>query len=81
LKSTNDEGKRVSRVADRRKIRPAVIDPNQFYSIDEAAAARDQSRASLYNDVAAGLLKITKDGTRAKILGAELIRANREQAA
>ena len=73
--------KRVSRVAERRKIRPAIIDPHQFYSIDEAAAARDQSRAALYKEIAAGRLKATKDGKRTKIIGAEIIRVNQQQAA
>lgn len=73
---TDIEPTRKSRSADRRSIRPAVIDPNQFYSIDETAAARDQCRASLYKDITAGRIKASKQGRRTKILGAEIIRAN-----
>ncbi|HEX7080052.1 MAG TPA: hypothetical protein VF329_03465 [Gammaproteobacteria bacterium] len=72
--------KRASRTAERRALRPAILDPNQFYSIDETAAARDKSRAGIYQEIAAGVLKATKDGKRTKILGAEIIRANQRDA-
>jgi hypothetical protein len=71
---------RVSRLAERRAMRPALIDPNQFYSIEEVAAARDKSRAGIYNEIAAGALKAVKDGKRTKIIGAEIIRANQRDA-
>ena len=69
---------RISRLDDRRAKRPAIIDPNQFYGIDEVAAARDMSRAGVYKEIAAGLIQPTKEGARTKILGAEIIRRNQE---
>lgn len=75
-----DSPTRTSRVAGRRAARPASIDPHQFYSIPETAAARDKSRAGVYNEIKAGLLHAVKDGRRTKVLGAEIIRRNREVA-
>jgi hypothetical protein len=69
-------GKRVPRSEGRRAARPAIIDPNQFYSIDETAAARDQSPASLWKDIARGALAVVRDGKRVKVFGAEIIRSN-----
>lgn len=69
---------RVSRRDERRAKRPSIIDPNQLYGIDEAAAARDKSRAGIYLEIAAGLIGVVKDGARTKVLGAELIRRNHE---
>lgn len=60
--------------------RPTLLDPNQFYYVWEAAAARAQSTAELYRDAKAGDLKIVSDGTGDKVIGAEIIRANRKQA-
>jgi hypothetical protein len=57
-----------------------VIDPNQFYSLDEAAAARDQSLASLWKDIGRGALAVTHHGKRVKVFGAELIRLNQLEA-
>lgn len=71
---------RVSRLDDRRSKRPAIVDPNQLYGIDEYAAARDMSRAGVYKEISAGLIQSTKEGTRTKILGAEIIRRTHEVA-
>ncbi len=74
-------GKRMRRADERRAMRPAIIDPNQLYSIAEAAAARDQSPASLWKDIGRGALPVVRHGKRAKILGAEIIRLNQHEAA
>jgi hypothetical protein len=73
--------KRQSRSAERRAMRPATVDPNQFYSIAETAAALDKSVAGLYNDIAAGKLTTVTDGTRRKVHGAEIIRVSTALAA
>jgi hypothetical protein len=74
-------GKRVKRADQRRAQRPAIIDPNQFYSVPEYAAASDKSTAAGWLDVRAKRVNVVRDGTRVKVLGAEIIRANQEQAA
>ncbi len=81
-KKVNDHGKpvRVARAAERRAKRPAAIDADQFYSLEEAAAFRDQCRASLFKDVQAGRIKAVVRGKRRIVLGAEIIRANRAEA-
>lgn len=75
-----DETRRREERARRRALRPALIDSNQFYSVDEAAAASDMSRMQLYRDIKRGVLNVVKDGKRTKILGAEIIRANQAKA-
>lgn len=50
------------------------VDPNQRYGIDEANAYLRQSRAKTYNDIAAGALKVIKDGKRTYIPGSEIVR-------
>lgn len=72
--SQTEPQERVSRLDERRAKRPAVIDPNQLYGVDEYAAARDQSRAGAYKEIGAGKIQTVKDGRRTKILGAEIIR-------
>jgi hypothetical protein len=74
-------GERINRAAQRRANRPAVIDPNQFYSVHEYAAAREKCVASAYEEIKSGAVKVVKDGKRTKIIGAEIIRANQQQAA
>ena len=71
---------RVNRADERRALRPAVIDPNQFYSIEETAAARDQSVARAWDDIRNNRLRATRDGKRVKVLGAHIIAANLAQA-
>jgi hypothetical protein len=74
-------GKRVSRKSERLAMRPTIIDPDQFYWPEEAAAARGKSLAGLYRtDLASGRITANKDGSRTRILGADIIRANREDA-
>src|SRR4051812_4930406 len=68
--------KRAAPSAERRANRPALIDPNQFYSVEEAAAAFDKCRVAVYREIASGTLRAVKEGSRTKILGAEIIRAN-----
>lgn len=50
------------------------IDPNRRYPIDHANQYLGQSRAKTYNDIAAGNLRVIKDGTRVYIPGSEIIR-------
>jgi len=73
-------GTRFNRATERRTKRPLLIDPNQFYSVPEVAAARDQCPSLTWQDIAAGRLKATKRDKRTVILGAEVIRLNREEA-
>ncbi len=53
---------------------PLTVDPNQDYSIAEAAAIRRESRASTYKVIKAGGLATFKRGRRRLVNGAELIR-------
>ena len=80
MKTSTNSLIRVSRLDDRRSKRPAIIDPNQLYGIDEYAAAPDMSRAGVYKEISAGLIQSSKEGTRTKILGAEIIRRTHEVA-
>lgn len=52
----------------------APVDSNQRYEIPEGCAYLRCSRAKLYNDIAAGLVKVIKDGKRVYIPGSEIIR-------
>jgi hypothetical protein len=70
-------GKHVKRADDRRATRPVVIDENQLYSIKEAAAARDMSPTQLSREIAAGNVRGSRDGSRVKVSGTEIIRLNR----
>ena len=58
----------------KRVPRPAVIDPNQRYSLAETHAALGQSHAKTFQDIKRGRLKTLKDGRRRYVLGSELIR-------
>ena len=69
--------RRINRALERRAQRPVLIDANQLYSINETAAALDKSRAGLYRDIAAGRIRVLKDGSRTKVRGAEIIRVVR----
>ena len=55
---------------------PLTVDPNQDYSIAEAAAIRRCSRAQVYKDVKADPPRLLtfKRGRRRLVTGAELIR-------
>ena len=70
------KGHRTMGAAERRAQRPATIDPNQYYSIPEAAAARDESPSTFWKHVAEGRVSVVKFGKRTKVLGAEIIRSN-----
>lgn len=50
------------------------VDPNRRYPLDQGCVYLAQSRAKTYNDIAAGLLKVIKDGKRVYIPGSEIIR-------
>jgi hypothetical protein len=72
---------KTDRQAERRALRPAIVDEHQLYSVDEAAAALDRSRAQLYNDFAAGRILSVNDGKRRKVPGSEIVRVVRELSA
>lgn len=61
------------------KDRPYLppLDPSQRYSIDEAAEYLRTSRVQIYKKVAAGRLRLIKDGRRSYISGADLIAPSR----
>ena len=67
--STNSKRAGIKRVP-----RPAVIDPNQRYSLAETHAALSQPQAKTFQDVKLGRLKTINDGRRRYVLGSELIR-------
>jgi hypothetical protein len=56
-----------------RVVPPLVIDPNQDYSIAEAAAIRRECRAQVYKAITAGTLATFKRGRRRLVSGKELI--------
>lgn len=58
----------------KRVPRPAVIDPNQRYSLAETHAALGQSHSKTFQDIKLGKLKTIQDGRRRYVLGSELIR-------
>lgn len=62
-------GKRVSRINERRAIRPAVIDDDQAYDIPETAAALGQSEAKTWKDIANGTIPSFTRGKRRLVLG------------
>jgi hypothetical protein len=53
---------------------PLWVDPNQRYPIPVANALLGQSNSKTYEDIAAGRLKVIKDGRRSYIHGSEIIR-------
>lgn len=53
---------------------PATIDSNMRYSLAETCAILRQSPAKTYTDIAAGNLKVIRDGRRTYVPGSELIR-------
>ena len=68
------DSERTARASLKRVPRPAVIDPNQRYSLAETHAALSQPQAKTFQDVKLGRLKTIKDGRRRYVLGSELIR-------
>lgn len=50
------------------------IDPNRRYSIEHTNQYLSQSRAKTYKDIAAGTLRVIKDGARVYVPGSEIIR-------
>ena len=71
------ESKNTSCAGIKRVPRPAVIDPNQRYSLAETHAALGQSHAKTFKDINRGALQTIKDGRRRYVLGSELIRRAR----
>ncbi len=53
---------------------PLWVDSNQRYPIPVANALLSQSNSKTYEDIAAGRLKVIKDGRRSYIHGSEIIR-------
>lgn len=53
------------------------LDERQRYSIEESTYYLRQSRARLYERIAAGELKIIKDGRRTYVPGSEIARLSR----
>jgi len=64
------ERKRPSRKLDPHKLPP--VDVNQRYTVDEAGAYLRKSRTSIYDDIAAGRLRIIKEGARTFVPGSEI---------
>jgi hypothetical protein len=53
---------------------PGPIDTNRRYPIKVANELLSQSNSKTYEDIAAGRLKIIKDGKRTYIPGSEIVR-------
>lgn len=51
-----------------------ALDPQQRFSIPEASAYLRQSRSKTYVDIAAGTLRVIKDGARVYVPGTEILR-------
>jgi hypothetical protein len=75
--SRDERRQRVSDLrAQRAALRPAVIDPNQNYRLDESAAALGMSLSGLYTDIRNDKIEVVNpDGKRRTLIpGTELIR-------
>jgi len=68
------ERKIPQRAGIKRVPRPAVIDPNQRYTLAETHAVLGQSHVKTFRDIKRGVLQTIKDGRRRYVLGSELIR-------
>jgi hypothetical protein len=53
---------------------PGPVDTNRRYPIKVANALLSQSNSKTYEDIAAGRLKVIKDGKRTYIPGSEIVR-------
>ena len=53
---------------------PGLIDANRRYSIKVVNELLSQSNSKTYEDIAAGRLKVIKDGKRTYIPGSEIVR-------
>jgi hypothetical protein len=58
-----------------REQRPATIDTNQIYRIEEAAAALSMSRAQFFVVLRDGLIPTVKLGRRTLVSGAAIVAA------
>jgi hypothetical protein len=68
------EAKSPPRAGIKRVPRPAVVDPNQRYTLAETHAVLGQSHVKTFRDIKRGVLQTVKDGRRRHVLGSELIR-------
>lgn len=68
------EAKSPPRGGIKRVPRPAVVDPNQRYTLAETHAVLGQSHVKTFRDIKRGVLQTVKDGRRRYVLGSELIR-------
>lgn len=65
-----------------RKNRPSVpVDTNQRYTIPEACGYLATSHTTLYAAIAAGKLRVIRDGKRTFVPGCEISRLSQPQAA
>ena len=80
-RGTPKSGKRKSRRDERLALRPVQLDPHQLYRIDETAAARGISIATLWKQINAGTIETTTIGRRRLVRGSEIIRVNLTDAA
>ena len=55
-------------------IPPAVVDPNQRYSLPESFAILRYSPAQGYKEIASGTLRVLREGRRTYVHGTELVR-------
>ena len=60
-----------------RKAPPAPLDERQRYAVTEALEYLRLSRARLYDKIAAGEIKVIKDGARTFVPGSEIARLSR----
>ena len=68
--------------------RPAIselplppLDPSQRFTIPEGSRYLRQSRGKTYQDIAAGRLRVIKDGSRTYVPGTEIARRSRLESA
>jgi hypothetical protein len=59
------------------KTVPGFVDPNQRFSLTEAAALLRQSESQTYVDMKAGNLRVIREGRRTYVPGTEIVRRSR----
>lgn len=57
-------------------VRPAIIDANQRYSLQETHLALRQSAAKTFRDIKDGRLRVIREGARTWVPGSEIIRVS-----
>jgi hypothetical protein len=68
--------KNPNRASVKRVPRPAVIDPNQRYSLAETHAALGHSHSTTFKLIREGKLQTLRSGRRRFVSGAEIIRVS-----